>query len=938
MADVATLGIAIDARGVESASQALDRLAAKGKTAESAAAALDRVWAKVGASSRVQDIGATLDAQRAKVGLAALQLNDFGARWRSAKDAIDSASKATASAGNTVVQAADQFRMNANQAQQLSYQLNDLFVQIASGGSPLTALIQQGSQLSGTFGGIGNALKGVLSVLTPARVGFGAAAAALGAFAVAAYEGHEASTRLERSLRLTGGAAGYTRAQVEAMAVTLAQSTKSGIGDAREALTGLVATGRFSGEALQKTAQAVILFQKATGASTDDIIKQFVQMSDDVGKWAEVTNRSYHFVNAAQLQQIKTLQEQGRVQEAITVAMGAFTQRVEPAAQALNWLERALRAVKTEAAGFWDSLVKAVSGGPDTLEQKLAAAAAKVEAARRAASEPPSLGVYGGKRASGAERLQQALQEQAILQEMVRLQNRGAEAAAKTATQEQARARFNKLLEDSMTRQERLAKEIDQARAEGLSAGASEEEINKAIAGIKAKYKDLTPDLSRSLTSLQVDKIKGELDKLLAIYQGSESILEAQRQAGLLSDREYYEAKRAFIALEIDAKTAALEEENELLRREREDEKTTARERMELGRQMEQNEARIAALRTEAAAKGEVLATQSKASDNARAAALDNVRRSLAEYLEDLERRIELEDQLSRLGSQGRADALDRANTAERIRRERRQLETERARLVNARQPTDVVDAQLQALAEKEKKEQEAHEARIQRRKAADADWVRGAQRGFDEYITSASKTADHVESVFTNAFRSLEDVLTDTLTKGKADFKGFVNSIIEGITRIIVQEQLVKPLAQYLQGGMSSGTGLGGFIGSLFTNLLGGGSAAGTSYTPDQGNYFFGDGRAIGGPVSARELYEINERKRPEVLTVKGRDYLLMGAQRGEVKPAAEQQPQIVNNINIAAGVTRAELQQTAERLAAQMRAEQMRASRTGTGVFSRY
>jgi hypothetical protein len=45
--------------------------------------------------------------------------------------------------------------LTAREATQLSYQLNDIFVSLAGGQKPLMVLIQQGSQITGLFGGIG---------------------------------------------------------------------------------------------------------------------------------------------------------------------------------------------------------------------------------------------------------------------------------------------------------------------------------------------------------------------------------------------------------------------------------------------------------------------------------------------------------------------------------------------------------------------------------------------------------------------------------------------------------------------------------------------------------------------------------------------------------------------------------------------------------------
>jgi hypothetical protein len=62
-----------------------------------------------------------------------------------------------------------------------------------------------------------------------------------------------------------------------------------------------------------------------------------------------------------------------------------------------------------------------------------------------------------------------------------------------------------------------------------------------------------------------------------------------------------------------------------------------------------------------------------------------------------------------------------------------------------------------------------------------------------------------------------------------------------------------------------------------------GGGSAGG--FWAGLASAFFGGGRASGGPVNAGMFYRVNENG-PELLSVSGRDYLMMGSQSGKVIP----------------------------------------------------
>lgn len=66
---------------------------------------------------------------------------------------------------------------------------------------------------------------------------------------------------------------------------------------------------------------------------------------------------------------------------------------------------------------------------------------------------------------------------------------------------------------------------------------------------------------------------------------------------------------------------------------------------------------------------------------------------------------------------------------------------------------------------------------------------------------------------------------------------------------------------------------------------------------------------RAIGGPVSAGGLYQVNERGPGELLQVAGRQYLMMGSQGGQVSPGTGLSSKTVNitvNQSFAAGTSR--------------------------------
>lgn len=119
MADLATLRIAVDSRPVDQAANDLDELAASARRAE-------------GANDSLTSSTRTTSAAMAGMSNAV----------RQATAAQEAAATAVAGVGGAA-------GLSANQMTNLSYQVQDLVVQLASGTPPMMAFMQQGSQIAG---------------------------------------------------------------------------------------------------------------------------------------------------------------------------------------------------------------------------------------------------------------------------------------------------------------------------------------------------------------------------------------------------------------------------------------------------------------------------------------------------------------------------------------------------------------------------------------------------------------------------------------------------------------------------------------------------------------------------------------------------------------------------------------------------------------------
>ncbi len=104
---------------------------------------------------------------------------------------------------------------------QLPMQMTDIVTSLASGMPVWMVMIQQGGQIKDSFGGVGNSLKALASLITPARVAMFGFAGAAAAVALAAYKGSQEFGEYNKQLILTGGYAGRTAAQLDALARSL---------------------------------------------------------------------------------------------------------------------------------------------------------------------------------------------------------------------------------------------------------------------------------------------------------------------------------------------------------------------------------------------------------------------------------------------------------------------------------------------------------------------------------------------------------------------------------------------------------------------------------------------------------------------------------------------------------------------------------------------
>lgn len=365
---------------------------------------------------------------------------------RSAAQSLSTLNGPTSAVSRGMAGVARDTKLTRQEMMSLQFTVSDTVSSLASGMSPLTILLQQGPQVRDAFGGIGNAIRGIASVITPAAVGFGALAVAGGAVATAFIQGYTQADQLEKAINRTGNAAGVTAGQFDAMVKTVAAAGDASEASSRKILLGLVQTGQVGPQALQPAAAAAAAMAKAYGMTEAEVVKSFQGMQKGVAAWAAEQNKTMNFLTLEQYRYIRALEEQGKKTEAqikLFELLGAAAGRVTGN---LGTLERGWDAVGRAASGAWQFMLGI--GRESTLEDRLAKAQAALSEAEKNLADPANSGPFNRQLVRGSQAEVEAKRETVrLLQQQIAGQRTVAAEQAATA------AANRKAIEDEIERE-----------------------------------------------------------------------------------------------------------------------------------------------------------------------------------------------------------------------------------------------------------------------------------------------------------------------------------------------------------------------------------------------------------------------------------------------------------------------------------------------------
>ncbi|MCE1969080.1 phage tail tape measure protein, partial [Enterobacter cloacae] len=178
--------------------------------------------------------------------------------------------------------------------------------------------------LISSFGGVGNALKAMLSMVTPARVAIGGLAGAVLIAAKAGSDYFTAYDEINKAIIRTGNIAGTSALQIIASSQSIAASTGATVGTVQSLMTELVGMGSLTQQQLEKAAGSTALAVQTGIVSAQDITKAYKDIEKDPVKALQSLNEQYNFLTVSQLKHVDDLIKQKDQTAAVTQAMDLF--------------------------------------------------------------------------------------------------------------------------------------------------------------------------------------------------------------------------------------------------------------------------------------------------------------------------------------------------------------------------------------------------------------------------------------------------------------------------------------------------------------------------------------------------------------------------------------------------------------------------------------
>lgn len=467
-----------------------------------------------------------LELQAAQLGVSE-QAAPYVARLRQQEQALNQGGKALNAYGQTA-------KATSAALRQVPAQITDIFVSLQGGQAPLTVLLQQGGQLKDVFGGIVPAARALGStlltyVLNPVVLVAGGVAA----LTLAYNQGSKEADAYNKALVLTGNAAGTTSARLAATAAEVSSFIGTQ-GQAAEAVAALAGTGSVASQNIARYAEVAIRSQKFLGISVKDTAKEFNALGETPVEALVKLNKEYNFLTAAVYDQVRALRDQGKEQEAATLAQNTYADAMSSRSNQLEGqlgsIERGWRAITSAAKEGWDAMLGI--GRAENPQDEIKRLQEQIE--RRAQRAE----LYGDtdapdRRVKDETELSRLRALLILRQSELGIQEEQAAVDAEGIKRENARRQVSDLIYEGRTKAVKLKDEEIALQAKLNKGYIDEVEYNKALVVLREKYKE-TPKRGDE----RADQARqAELADLRAKIKAETEYTERLREQGIQAEK-----------------------------------------------------------------------------------------------------------------------------------------------------------------------------------------------------------------------------------------------------------------------------------------------------------------------------------------------------------------------------------------------------------------
>jgi len=424
------------------------------------------------------------------------------------------------------------------------------------------------------------------------------------------------------------------------------------------------------------------------------------------------------------------------------------------------------------------------------------------------------------------------------------------------------------------------------------------------------KGKDTAGQEAKAQLASDLDAIKNAQEAITNSFANQEKILEALRSAGLKDETAYYQEKQRLLAQTTTAQEDSLQKQIARLKQEQ----LSGKDAIDNAKKIADAEAALAKIRENSATQAQVLGIQQAAAYAKIKGAILSAQQAAQDFFDTTNRGYARE-----LAGIGQGDKNRNMNSGitqieDKYRQQRQDLQNQRAQAELAGTFTPDAqkqfDAQLGIINEFQTKAIDSYKTYYSAINDAQKSWLNGATEALHNYADEADNVAKHTQEAVGNAFKGLEDQLTNLFTGKKFDVKALIGSVGADLARNMVKENITGPLASlgldFLGGGKGGATGAAGnaalaasttATSVAMTALTAAATTAATALASISltsslgggGGDILGDfisglgGMASGGNVSPWGMTRVNENG-PELLDVNGKQYLMNGSRNAQI------------------------------------------------------